>query len=447
MLLIVGGGGVLLFGLAILLVLICFSGNTPAPAPPDNSDDGPIVVQTGPKKKPPPPPLVSLPPEEQKKVDAAVAKAAEFLKSRQLPNGTWGGFPLGMTSITGLTLLEAGLKPSDPPIQKAVAFVRGSAPNWNSGQETYELSLAVLFLDRLGDPQDKELIQKMILRLVAAQTPQGGWAYRCPQLSQDEYTQLYTALKELQHRTPEEVSRGQAGHVNLSPRVRNLAVLRPDNGNPKQVFRGGGDNSNTQFAILAMLVARKYDVPLERCLSLIVKRFRNSQNADGRWTYNGQIEVTPLPTMTCAGLLGLAVGFGLEEKDKHVGRPEDDPAVKKALEHLSKFVGQPGGNEAQVPMHVRQMYFLWSVERVAVLYQLKTINEKKWYHWGVEILMAHQRPDGAWKGGGHGSTDVLDTCFAILFLQRTNLAKDLTDKLEELRAARPAAGSSPARKD
>jgi hypothetical protein len=340
-------------------------------------------------------------------------------------------------------MLEAGIKDTDPPVAKAAKFVRDTAGTWQSAHETYEISLAILFLDRLNDPRDKELIQKLVLRLVAAQLPSGGWHYRAPPLTPEEHTQLYSALLDLKTKTPEMV-RDMPGHVALSPKVKNLAVLQPDKNRPPNFFRQGGDNSNTQFAILAMLAARKHEVPLDRCLSLIVKRFRNSQNPDGRWTYNGGGEVShhagkPIPTMTCAGLLGVAVRFGLDE-EKHQGRPEDDPIIKKALEHLSKTVGEQNG----VAQH---MYFLWSVERVAVLYQLKTINGKEWYQWGARNLLTHQRADGAWKGHGHGSTDILDTCFGILFLQRVNLAQELTDKLEEMRAAQPQAVQGPARKD
>src|SRR5207247_2321152 len=119
-----------------------------------------------------------------------------------------------------------------------------------------------------------------------------------------------------------------------------------------------------QFAILAMLVARKYDVPLDRCLALIVQRFRNSQRPDGRWTYNGVGEVTHpdgrvKPNMTCAGLLGIAVGFGLD--NKHQGRPEDDPDVKRGLAYLSQQVGNPSGGAVKPQME--HMYYLWSVER------------------------------------------------------------------------------------
>ena len=155
----------------------------------------------------------------------------------------------------------------------------------------------------------------------------------------------------------------------------------------------------------------------------------------------------PLPTMTCAGLLGVAVGFGLQDAGKGAVRPDQDPIVQKGLRHLSNFIGQPGEHPRGTKPRMQELYFLWSAERVAVLYQLKTIEGKKWYEWGAEVLTTNQRPDGSWQGGGHGSVPVTDTCLALLFLQRVNLAKDLTDKLMELRALGQAAGAPPARKD
>jgi len=49
---------------------------------------------------------------------------------------------------------------------------------------------------------------------------------------------------------------------------------------------------------------------------------------------------------------------------------------------------------------MENLYFLWSVERVAVLYDLKTIGGKDWYGWGAQILLANQRGAGNWTGGG-----------------------------------------------
>src|SRR5207302_534180 len=50
--------------------------------------------------------------------------------------------------------------------------------------------------------------------------------------------------------------------------------------------------------------------------------------------------------------------------------------------------------------------------------------------WGAEILVANQAENGNWdKGGYHGAKPTLDTCLALLFLKRANLARDLTNKI------------------
>ncbi len=75
------------------------------------------------------------------------------------------------------------------------------------------------------------------------------------------------------------------------------------------------------------------------------------------------------------------------------------------------------------------LYFLWSVERVGVIYGLTTIVTTDWYAWGAPLIVDHQSTDGSWSNG-HGPLP--DTCFALLFLKRVNVAKDLTKKLELL---------------
>src|SRR5262249_41025669 len=67
--------------------------------------------------------------------------------------------------------------------------------------------------------------------------------------------------------------------------------------------------------------------------------------------------------------------------------------------------------------------FPWSLERVAVAYDLTTINNRDWYGWGKEILLSAQQPDGGWKG--KYGVDI-DTSFALLFLTRANATRELT---------------------
>jgi hypothetical protein len=168
------------------------------------------------------------------------------------------------------------------------------------------------------------------------------------------------------------------------------------------------------------------------------------------------------PAMTCAGLLGLALSHGganeaatrTEGKDKEPSRdskgkpptdPNKDPAVKAGLVALGSSLAtdptqpqqqefkDPQGHVVRIPMvsgrtNGRGFYFLWSLERVAVAYGLDTIGGKDWYSWGAEILLGNQQPNGSW--GGEFSGGGVDTCFALLFLRRANLAQDLTALLK-----------------
>ncbi len=109
-------------------------------------------------------PIAGVPAVEQKSIDDAIAKGMKYLKTRQNLNGTWGAGAVpqvGYTALPALTLLECGVAPTDPVVQKAAAFVRKNIFRLDT---TYELSLAILLLDRLGEPRDRALIRTMALR-------------------------------------------------------------------------------------------------------------------------------------------------------------------------------------------------------------------------------------------------------------------------------------------
>jgi hypothetical protein len=92
------------------------------------------------------------------------------------------------------------------------------------------------------------------------------------------------------------------------------------------------------------------------------------------------------------------------------------------------------------------LYFLWSLERVAMIYGLKEVGGRDWYTWGRKFVLPKQDKDGSWKERFPG---VPDTCFALLFLKRVNIVKDLTDKLQRLLAGLSARHGppQPARKE
>jgi hypothetical protein len=203
------------------------------------------------------------------------------------------------------------------------------------------------------------------------------------------------------------------------------------------------DNSNTQFAILAMWAAKHHDVPTTRTLKLVVRRFRESQNLDGGWSYqyhkggSGNSE----PAMTCSGLAALAVGFGLTGQVNPENKA-DEQLVKKGFRALMRFIGQPSEKwEKPIPLTTENsLYYLWSLERVAVMYKLPTVGTRDWYRWGAEILVINQEQKGphvgAWINNGFAALNsndaswaVVNTGLALLFLRGANLTSDLTESL------------------
>src|SRR5262249_29798228 len=114
---------------------------------------------------------------DQAAVDESIARAIEYLRSVQKEDGTWddGGHVQGCTALAGLALIENGVRLSDPAITRAAAQVRSKASSLN---DTYQIALTIMFLDRLRDPKrDDQMIQILGARLIGGQTMTGGWTY------------------------------------------------------------------------------------------------------------------------------------------------------------------------------------------------------------------------------------------------------------------------------
>src|SRR5438132_1543092 len=128
--------------------------------------------------------------------------------------------------------------------------------------------------------------------------------------------------------------------------------------------------------------------------------------------------------MTCAGLIGLAVGRGVEMAGAQKADARDfgkDPQVQKALLYLGGRIGGLGNLPAVAKGKGKGMafsqgmtihadawgdyYFLWSLERAAVVLGLQTIGGKDWYGWGSEILVRNQAENGGWNDSFPGSVD------------------------------------------
>jgi formylglycine-generating enzyme required for sulfatase activity len=224
------------------------------------------------------------------------------------------------------------------------------------------------------------------------------------------------------------------------------------------------DNNNTRFAMLALWVAGRHKVPTQRCLALVVRRFRTSQTKEGSWDYFlGAVTPEPVtPAMCTAGLIGLAVAHGLKDGvlgDKSARLSLNEPSIKSAMKYLSNHVGSPLGSDSIRPENREtiNVFFLWSLSCVGVLYNVKTFDGKDWYQWGAELLVDAQNVDGSWhpiRKNWHppspaegqvenkellmykGSYRLIDTSFALLFLKRADFLRDLSEKIRGERDGR-----------
>lgn len=386
---------------------------------------------------------------EQKAVDQAIERGVKALRGMQAENGTWLHPEIGATALAGLTLLECGAKAEDRAVQRAAVAIRKASIRLT---HNYSISLAIFFLDRLGDPSDVPLIESLAVRLLAGQTSTGGWNYYCPPVSEAEARRLEGQLaqrKELiGHNQAPKPGAGKRTVRDLPREIQHQLALLHRLGGAGAVV--GSDNSNTQFATLALWIAHRYGLPAQDALKRVEARFRTTQHADGGWGYfdpnmrvRGRMGRSTA-SMTCAGLLGLAVADGKVSESAHARRPNTtkpardfnkDPHIRNGLMALSTTIGTPVGKKrnrqaehAAIPrVGGRTYYFLWSLERVGVALDLKTIGKKDWYGWGAEILLANQQEDGTWRG--NYADCGADTCFALLFLKRANLVPDLTTQL------------------
>ena len=392
-------------------------------------------------------------------IESSRQKGMDFIKSEQYDDGSWEyeGHDVGITSLCAMALIENGMSVSDPAIDKAHRFVQ---KEMESEKGTYDIALAILFLSRVGDRDNRPKIRDLAARLVAGQTVEGGWGYTCP---------LVTA-----------------------------GILSNPDDKPK-LLPGVGDNSCTQFAVLGLWVSSRWGVDIGETMELVGQRFMETQREDGGWPYGpeewskqvaeaasekpdpdkdeekgtegkprkkkekgkekekppvvanalpganialpganaaGSTAATYQPSteaMTFAGLFCLTVARATvirNEQSKTRVAPKageadskagdtlmSDPSFADGLKRAGEFSAGLSAGSAR--------YFMWSVERMGVVLGMEKFGETDWFSKGATALITTQDMNGSWKSSTDGGS-LADTSFAILFLRKANLGSDIS---------------------
>ncbi|MCI0703879.1 MAG: hypothetical protein L0241_22710 [Planctomycetia bacterium] len=412
----------------------------------------------------------------QKEIDRAIKGGTDALKAKYSKGGAGVGvgggeanqYGIGGACLAGLALLEANIPANDPAVKTITAIIRDAS---YSQASTYQIALCLLYLDRLGDANDVPLIQMLAVRLLAGQTLQGGWGYQCISPVSGEDSKRLRAMKANQ----------PAG--SLHPEIKQYAEALGKARAGSNTVVSNDDNSNTQFAVIGVWAARKHGIPndwMEDALIRIEKRYMATQDArTGNWPYSGPAPGAAAPqmpggspSMYCAGLIGMATSIARREERRKPDPPPAGKGDKPPPKSDSKFgdpFGNPGGKEPAKKPPARpadardlvvqrafaglgltmvdqirtsgsllaggngghgtgDLYFLWSLERVGVIYGVDKIGGLDWYDIGSTAIVRTQGADGTWGRGGYGTE--VNTAFAVLFLCKSNLARDLSSKVQ-----------------
>jgi hypothetical protein len=436
----------------------------------------------------------SLQAAEKAAIDAAIKKAGDYLRGVYGKGIPMVGHGLGEHALAGLALLEASTDKGDPAVKNVTELVRNTCLD---DGKTYDTALSIIYLDRHGDPRDIPLIQMLGIRLNAGMNAAGGWGYNC----WNDTANGAAILKSLQtasltNTKSEKDKKKDDGFIKTDDTAKPIVSTAKLHSEVAKVATAvqnairtsgrsagqGDDNSNTQFGIVGLWVAARNGVPCKEAFSLIEARFLRTQSSvDGGWGYmpggNGGQQMTTQSTvaMTCAGLLGLAVGKASrnqlkpasttnKSKDQPEGAEDDpflnpkkdngdkaDPAAKQSKENLAAngkaaefalktlaaaFTAgvRGGGNNQQGPFSQFTglgtiMYTLWSVERVRVAYSLDTLGGADWHSAGADVIISMQAADGSVSDTQYGA--VVNTSLAVLFLAKANYTRDLGTKAKD----------------
>jgi hypothetical protein len=315
--------------------------------------------------------------------DALVRRAIEngvaYLKKNQKVDGSWTehpGYPGGLSALCTLALLNCGEPVTSPTIQKALQYLRGLG----EPQMVYSTSLITQVLCVAEPERDAALIRTQVNWLEKIQIRSGrtgSWAY----------------------------SEG----------------------------RGTGDNSNAQFALLALYEADRVGVQVQRETWDRARAYwEGCQNEDGSWGYyRGE---PPTGSMTCAGIGSLVIASGMMHPgdariaEGHVtccGTQEENERLKRALAWMgAKFSAErnptPSGLNTVHSDQAWLYYYLYGIERIGRLTGSRFLGTHDWFREGAEFLVARQdRLQGFWRGETFAEQNPLvTTSFALLFLSK-----------------------------
>jgi hypothetical protein len=348
----------------------------------------------------------------QKDINAAIDRGVKHLKGLAQEDGSYkphGKYDVGTTALGMLTLSACGVPRTDPVVEAGLKYIFARSPKKN-----YERAVALMAIEHAYTPPGEahrkggaaelrwDLRRAWCARIAAALERDalgpGAWAYKA------------------------------------HPGGR--SIVHPD-------------SSNTQYAVLGLRAAARMGIPVKvQTWEGVVRYFgqvreRNAPRATVSLVREGTVQPTEhrvraaagfryktarphaWASMTCAGIASLAIA---REQLQH--RKKLSPKLATHIGHLIL-----GGwawldrhwamdRHALHPRGTWYHYYLYSLERAAILDAVKRVGGKDWYREGAAQLLARQKKSGSWDD--KEKEQITKTCFALLFLKRATAPIVLT---------------------
>lgn len=336
-------------------------------------------------------------------VKAAVRRGSDALKKGLQDHGKAEG---GEGVLAALALVKAGEPADGPEVSAVLTAVQGrcSATDYRpDAHHYYTAGLELMLLESIDAERYRGEMEKILAYVLKGQKTSGGWFY------------------------------------------------------PNQDFPG--DTSITQYATLGLWAASRagLTVPRETWDKLATWHLR-TQLPNGAFTYHpGQADYgnAPNPALTLGGASSLLLARlhlfqGAEGKERpkppsqreaQTGKrfgvleavdldadeaPDAQPrqqahdvqvtsgAIQQAVDRAVAFSAT---NFALPPNTPHKLYYLYGLERMAALGDLRTLGPHDWYDEGSAWLVRTQEPDGTWTHDPNGPA--VGTAFSVLFLTRS----------------------------
>ena len=345
------------------------------------------------------------------RVNKAIERGIPYLKKKQRGNGSWGDmdstaknyeggddsydYPAGPTALTLLTLLKCGVPADDPVIITGFEFIERK---YRIPTTAYEISALIMALEARANPYKRDRTREADLKKTHVKDTR-------VKLAAADRKWMRGLIKALEARATKGGWRYGGGVPN-----------------PHGIAR---DISSTQYAMMALFVAKRCGTKVsERLIRDGIRYCLDQQLDSGGWPYikgaRERRESVASGTMTTGGLVILLTGRSMLGKIEGKFGARVEQAIQRGLGWLKE-----NWAVEKNPCEIRAGYhfmYLYGLERVGDLLRVSLIGGHNWYREGGEVLLKRQKSNGRWyKNDTHSPRDILNTCFALLFLDRATL--------------------------